>query len=122
MKRVIPWLLGVLSLVLLTACGQTVSDPKVDNWQKYQKEQSITIGFDNTFVPIGFEQKDGTYAGFDIDLANQVFESYGIRVNWQPIDWDMKETELKMGPLMPSGMAIRLQMNVGKVLLLQSPI
>lgn len=62
MKRVIPWLLGVLSLVLLTSCGQTVSDPKVDNWQKYQKEQSITIGFDNTFVPMGFEQKDGTYA------------------------------------------------------------
>ena len=78
MKRVIPWLLGVLSLVFLTACEQTVSDPKVDNWQKYQKEQSITIGFDNTFVPMGFEQKDGSYAGFDIDLANQVFESYGI--------------------------------------------
>ncbi len=54
MKRVLPWLLGLLSLVLLTACGQTVSDPKVDNWQKYQKEQSITIGFDNTFVPMGF--------------------------------------------------------------------
>ena len=99
MKRVIPWLLGVLSLVLLTACGQTVSDPKVDNWQKYQKEQSITIGFDNTFVPMGFEQKDGSYAGFDIDLANQVFESYGIHVNWQPIDWDMKETELKNGTI-----------------------
>ena len=29
MKQVIPWLLGVLSLVFLTACGQTVSDPKV---------------------------------------------------------------------------------------------
>ena len=99
MKRVIPWLLGVLSLALLTACGQTVSDPKVDNWQKYQKEQSITIGFDNTFVPMGFEQKDGSYAGFDIDLANQVFESYGIHVNWQPIDWDMKETELNNGTI-----------------------
>lgn len=71
---------------------------------------------------MGFEQKDGSYAGFDIDLANQVFDSYGIHVNWQPIDWDMKETELKMGPLMPSGMAIRLQMNVGRVLLLPSPI
>ena len=87
MKRVIPWLLGVLSLALLTACGQTVSDPKVDNWQKYQKEQSITIGFDNTFVPMGFEQKDGSYAGFDIDLANQVFESYGIHVN----SWSLRK-------------------------------
>ena len=77
MKRVMPWLLGVLSLVLLTACGQTVSDLK---WTTGKNTKSITIGFDNTFVPMGFEQKDGSYAGFDIDLANQVFESYGIHV------------------------------------------
>ena len=97
MKRVIPWLLGVLSLVLLTACGQTVSDPKVDNWQKYQKEQSITIGFDNTFVPMGFEQKDGSYAGFDIDLAKEVGKRMGVEVQFQPISWNAKEMELETG-------------------------
>ena len=48
---------------------------------------------------MGFEQKDGTYAGFDIDLANAVFEEYGIKVKWQPIDWDMKETELTNGTI-----------------------
>lgn len=46
------------------------------------------------FVPMGFAQKDGSYAGFDIDLATAVFEKYGITVNWQPIDWDLKEAEL----------------------------
>ena len=48
---------------------------------------------------MGFEQKDGTYAGFDIDLANAVFKEYGIEVKWQPIDWDMKETELTNGTI-----------------------
>ncbi|MCQ8257963.1 transporter substrate-binding domain-containing protein, partial [Streptococcus suis] len=38
-----------------------------------------------------------SYTGFDIDLANAVFEKYGITVNWQPIDWDLKETELNNG-------------------------
>lgn len=46
-----------------------------------------------------FEQKNGQYTGFDIDLANAVFKEYGIKVNWQPIDWDMKETELTNGTI-----------------------
>ena len=83
----------------LTACTQKVSDPKQDNWAKYQKQGSITIGFDNTFVPMGFEEKNGQYAGFDIDLAQAVSEKLGIQIKFQPIDWDMKETELQNGTI-----------------------
>ena len=36
---------------------------------------------------------------FDIDLATAVFEKYGITVNWQPIDWDLKEAELTKGTI-----------------------
>lgn len=83
----------------LTACTQKVSDPKQDNWSKYQEQGSITIGFDNTFVPMGFEEKNGQYAGFDIDLAQAVSEKLGIQIKFQPIDWDMKETELQNGTI-----------------------
>lgn len=48
---------------------------------------------------MGFEQKNGQYVGFDINLANAVFKEYGVKVNWQPIDWDMKETELTNGTI-----------------------
>ena len=95
-------LLACLTLILtflLGGCSSNVSDPSLDNWSKYEEKKQITIGFDNTFVPMGFEQKGGTYAGFDIDLANAVFEEYGIKVKWQPIDWDMKETELTNGTI-----------------------
>ena len=97
-KRYVLMLCGLILFLLLTACSN-VSNPKVDNWSKYQQKKSITIGFDNTFVPMGFEQKNGQYVGFDIDLANAVFKEYGIKVNWQPIDWDMKETELTNGTI-----------------------
>ena len=89
-KRYVLAICGLILFLLLTACSN-VSTPKVDNWSKYQQKKSITIGFDNTFVPMGFEQKNGQYVGFDIDLANAVFKEYGIKVNWQPIDWDMKD-------------------------------
>ena len=97
-------ILGLLTLVgmavmSLAGCTQLASNPKVDNWDKYQQQKSITVGFDNTFVPMGFEEKNGNYAGFDIELAKYVSQKLGITVHFQPIDWDMKETELQNGTI-----------------------
>ena len=97
-------ILGLLTLVgmavmSLAGCTQLASNPKVDNWDKYQQQKSITVGFDNTFVPMGFEEKNGNYAGFDIELAKYVSKKLGITVHFQPIDWDMKETELQNGTI-----------------------
>ena len=97
-------ILGLLTLVgmavmSLACCTQLASNPTVDNWDKYQQQKSITVGFDNTFVPMGFEEKNGNYAGFDIELAQYVSKKLGITVHFQPIDWDMKETELQNGTI-----------------------
>ena len=97
-------ILGLLALVgmavmSLAGCTQLASNPTVDNWDKYQQQKSITVGFDNTFVPMGFEEKNGDYAGFDIELAKYVSKKLGITVHFQPIDWDMKETELQNGTI-----------------------
>ena len=83
----------------LAGCTQLASNPTVDNWDKYQQQKSITVGFDNTFVPMGFEEKNGNYAGFDIELAQYVSKKLGSTVHFQPIDWDMKETELQNGTI-----------------------
>ena len=97
-KKIALVLVSLLAL-FLTACTQKASDPKQDNWDKYQEQGSITIGFDNTFVPMGFEEMNGQYTGFDIDLAEAVSEKLGFKVQFQPIDWDMKETELQNGTI-----------------------
>ena len=98
-RKKIALVLALFFSFFLVACTQKVSDPKEDNWAKYQKQGSITIGFDNTFVPMGFEEKNGQYSGFDIDLAQAVSEKLGIQIKFQPIDWDMKETELQNGTI-----------------------
>lgn len=97
-KKIALVLVSLLTL-FLTACTQKASDPKQDNWDKYQEQGTITIGFDNTFVPMGFEEMNGQYTGFDIDLAQAVSEKLGVKVQFQPIDWDMKETELQNGTI-----------------------
>ncbi|MCT4376290.1 amino acid ABC transporter substrate-binding protein [Leuconostoc suionicum] len=70
---------------------------KTDQWSRIKREKQITIGLDDTFVPMGFRDKSGKLVGFDVDLATAVFKSLGIKVKWQPIDWSMKETELNTG-------------------------
>ncbi|MDD9138462.1 amino acid ABC transporter substrate-binding protein [Fructobacillus sp. CRL 2054] len=68
-----------------------------DKWSEIKEKKSITIGLDDTFVPMGFRDSSGKIVGFDVDLAEKVFSNLGIKVNWQPIDWSMKETELNTG-------------------------
>lgn len=100
-RKGIPGLLALVGVAVmsLAGCTQLASNPTVDNWDKYQQQKSITVGFDNTFVPMGFEEKNGDYAGFDIELAKYVSKKLGITVHFQPIDWDMKETELQNGTI-----------------------
>lgn len=98
-KKIVSITFMAFALVLLVACSSSKSSTSKDSWSTYKDKKTITIGFDNTFVPMGFKDKDGKNTGFDIDLANAVFEEYGITVKWQPINWDLKETELKNGKI-----------------------
>lgn len=99
MKKLMTVLTLAVAALVLVACGLNKAKEKAskDNWKTYQEKKTITIGFDNTFVPMGYEDKSGKNVGFDIDLANAVFKEYGIKVKWQAINWDLKETELENG-------------------------
>lgn len=96
-KKIILGVAGLLAAASLVACGSSEKATIQDQWSTYETEKTITIGFDKTFVPMGFEDKSGEYVGFDVELATAVFDQYGISINWQPIDWDLKETELNNG-------------------------
>ncbi len=57
----------------------------------------LIIGLDDTFAPMGYRDENNELIGFDIDLANAVGEVLGIPVEFQPINWDTKESELNNG-------------------------
>lgn len=60
-------------------------------------KEELVVGFDDTFVPMGFKNESGEVVGFDVDLANAVAKKLNKKVKFQPIDWSMKETELNNG-------------------------
>lgn len=105
MKKIVITLLCFLGVFLwifiLVGSGVTIGHNfnEFDNWQMYKKQKEITIGLDDSFVPMGFRNKDGKLTGYDIDLAKAVFAKYNIKVKFQSIDWLMKETELRNGTI-----------------------
>ncbi|MEX0381091.1 amino acid ABC transporter substrate-binding protein [Leuconostoc sp. MS02] len=94
---IVVWLAVGLSASAKHNSQNNQATAKTDDWNRIKKDKQITIGLDDTFVPMGFRDKSGKIIGFDVDLANAVFKTMGIKVNWQPIDWSMKETELNTG-------------------------
>ncbi|MGL4452026.1 MAG: amino acid ABC transporter substrate-binding protein [Sarcina sp.] len=78
-----------LTTTIFTGC--TGSDKTVENKENNKK---IIIGLDDTFVPMGFRDETGKLTGFDVDLASAALTNLGYEFEFQPINWDMKETEL----------------------------
>lgn len=99
MKRYLKILTLFLSIgVLFIVSGCTNVKKRadtVDTWKQIEQKKRVVIGLDDSFVPMGFRQKDGQLVGYDIDLAKEVFKLYGITPDFQTIDWSMKETELR---------------------------
>ncbi|MBU5455355.1 amino acid ABC transporter substrate-binding protein [Caproiciproducens sp. MSJ-32] len=90
-KIVLGSTLGFLAFSFVS-CGNT--NAKLEN--SIDKDK-LVLGFDDTFVPMGFKDENGEYVGFDIELAKAVAEKLGKEIVFQPIDWSMKETELNNG-------------------------
>lgn len=60
---------------------------------------TFIVGFDAEFPPYGFKDANGSYTGFDLDLAKEVCERNNWTFKAQPIDWDAKDAELDSGSI-----------------------
>lgn len=60
-------------------------------------KDTLVVGLDDTFAPLGFKDESGEIVGFDVDLAKAIGEKLGKTIEFQSIDWSMKETELNAG-------------------------
>ena len=74
----------------LTGCGAKATSGTLD-------KDTLVVGLDDTFAPMGFRDENGEITGFDIDLAKAMGEKLGKKIEFQSIDWNMKETELNGG-------------------------
>ncbi|WP_042357390.1 amino acid ABC transporter substrate-binding protein [Bacillus rubiinfantis] len=91
MKRLAAFVLLIAAVFsLLTACSSKTSQSK-------EKDDTLIIGIDDKFAPLGFRDKNNEIVGFDIDYAKAAAEKMGQKVKFQPIDWSAKESELSSG-------------------------
>ena len=60
-------------------------------------DNTLVVGLDDSFPPMGFRNENNEIVGFDIDLAKAVAKELGMEVKFQPISWASKEQELNSG-------------------------
>lgn len=89
MKRLAINLLILASvLFVFAACSNNSKD---------KKDDTLVIGIDDKFAPMGFRDENNEIVGFDIDYAKAAAEKMNMSVEFQPIDWKTKESELSSG-------------------------
>ena len=85
-------LLGVLVLAIVAVSMVSAENSAND-------DNTLIVGFDAEFPPYGYKADDGSYTGFDLDLAQEVRKRNNWTFKAQPIDWDAKDSELSSGTI-----------------------
>lgn len=57
-------------------------------------ENTLILGLDATFAPMGFKNDKNEIVGFDIDVAQEVCNRIGMKLKCQEITWAMNVNEL----------------------------
>lgn len=97
-KRVLTALsFAVIAAAVLSGC--TAEKGKGEKKVGKNDEKTFVVGLDASFPPFGYKGKDGSFEGFDLDLAREVCKRNGWTFKAQPIDWDSKDMELSSGTI-----------------------
>lgn len=84
-------------VMVLAACGSSSDDESSKSKDEGNEKEKLIIGIDDHFAPMGFRDENNEIVGFDIDMARAAAEKMGMEVEFQPIDWSTKESELSSG-------------------------
>lgn len=82
-----------------TAAEEAESEETSEAAEASGEGGTFTVGFDADFPPMGFRADDGSYVGFDLELAEEVANRLGLTFVAQPIAWDAKDMELDSGTI-----------------------
>ncbi len=97
MKRICAWALALCLLVGCAVCFVGCDQENAGNDADSNKKQTFTVGFDAEFPPYGYMDDDGSYTGFDLELAEAVCKINGWELVKKPIQWNAKDGLLNNG-------------------------
>lgn len=79
MKKLLP-----IALTLLVGSGAAVAESRLDNVLKTGVLSVCTTG---DYKPYTFKNKDGSYEGIDISMAESLAKSLGAKIKWVETTW-----------------------------------
>lgn len=99
-------LVGVMAFGMLAGCGKkdsatnTKTATTASEARKAESSRkNFTVGFDASYPPYGYRDKNGEYTGFDLELAQKVADMEGWKLVKKPINWDSKDLMLNSGSI-----------------------
>lgn len=105
----------LLLAALLVVAGNilTISAATAGMLEDVQKRGTLRVGM-STFVPWAMRDKDGNLIGFEIDVATQVAEDMGVKVEFVPTAWSgiIPALIAKKFDIIIGGMSITPQRNL----------
>lgn len=105
MKKFLAAILAIIMVFSLAACGGTddttaaAESGDTETADAPDEKATFIVGFDAEYPPFGFMADDGSYTGFDLELAEAACAIYGWELVKTPIDWDSKDVELNGGAI-----------------------
>ncbi len=91
-KRILASIMAGVMALSLTACG--VASDSTGSDKKYVQDKGTLVVGITDFEPMDYKDAEGSWVGFDADLAIAFGESLGVNVEFIEIDWDNKVLEL----------------------------
>ncbi|CCO07390.1 amino acid ABC transporter substrate-binding protein [Desulforamulus hydrothermalis] len=101
MKKSSIWPVVIMLLIALVAagCSSTKEKPAAapepakqaekNTWELVKEKGVLVAGLDDTFAPMGYrDEKTNELIGFDIDMAEELGKRLGVKIQWQPTQWD----------------------------------
>jgi polar amino acid transport system substrate-binding protein len=103
-----PVLLAVVAVGAGTvgAGAQSAAPAADDALSRLNAAGTIRVNTDPNYAPQSFQNADGTFAGFDIDVANAIASRLGLKIEWTTFGFDA---------VVAGGWADRWDMSVGSV-------
>lgn len=105
-------MMGIIGLSLLAGCGKsedTAQQPAADtSWDQVKEAGKLVVGLDDAYPPMGFRDENNNLVGFDIDMGAEIEKRLGIKIEWQPTNWDgvIGSLQAKKFDVIISGMTI----------------
>lgn len=94
MKKTLAFLLALVMVFALCACGSSASTASAPAAQESAERTSFIMGIDPEYPPFSYLGDDGNYTGFDVEICQAVCDYLGWDLEVFGVNWDEKLVQL----------------------------